>query len=43
VSVWSNRAAFDAFETGTAARDFRASVARLIGSLYDDRIYRRLD
>jgi quinol monooxygenase YgiN len=42
VSAWSNRAAFDAFETGTAAREFRGTVARLIGSLFDDRIYRPL-
>jgi len=43
VSFWSDRASFDAFSASAPAREFRKTVARLIGSLYDDRIYHRVD
>ena len=41
VAVWSDRASLDAFAASPEAREFRASVAPLIGSPYDERLYRR--
>jgi quinol monooxygenase YgiN len=43
ISVWTDRAKFNAFVAGTAAREFRKSVASLLGSPYDERLYRRVD
>jgi len=43
VAVWSSRASFDSFAASAPAREFRKTVARLLGSLYDDRIYHRVD
>jgi quinol monooxygenase YgiN len=42
VAAWSSRTNFNAFAAGTAAREFRASVAPLLGSPYDERLYRRI-
>jgi quinol monooxygenase YgiN len=39
VASWSSRAQLDEFNSGAAAREFRASVAPLIGSPYDERLY----
>ncbi len=43
IAVWTDRAKFNAFADGAAAREFRKSVASLLGSPYDERLYRRLD
>jgi quinol monooxygenase YgiN len=43
VARWSSRGPLDEFTASAAAREFRASVAPLIGSLFDDRHYRRID
>jgi quinol monooxygenase YgiN len=43
VAAWKSAADLDAFEASSAARDFRKIVAPLIGSLYDERRYRRVD
>jgi quinol monooxygenase YgiN len=43
IAVWNSRAKFDDFTAGTAAREFRKSVASLLGSPYDERLYRRAD
>ena len=43
VAVWSSRKSFDDFAAGAAAREFRASVASLLGSPYDERLYRRAE
>jgi quinol monooxygenase YgiN len=42
ISSWSTRAQLNEFTDGAPAREFRASVAPLIGSPYDERIYQRL-
>jgi quinol monooxygenase YgiN len=42
IAVWRTRGDFDAFTASAAALDFRSSVAPLLGSLYDDRLYRLL-
>jgi quinol monooxygenase YgiN len=42
IAVWRTRQDFDAFTASAPSRDFRAGVASLLGSLYDDRLYRRL-
>jgi len=41
IAVWTSRAKFDEFTAGAAAREFRKSVASLLGSPYDERLYRR--
>lgn len=43
VAVWSSRGRFNDFAAGPAAREFRDSVASLLGSPYDERFYRRAD
>jgi quinol monooxygenase YgiN len=40
VAVWRTRRDFDVFTASATALDFRSSVAPLLGSLYDDRLYR---
>jgi quinol monooxygenase YgiN len=40
IASWTSRSKLDAFTVGTAAREYRASVAPLIGSPYDQRLYR---
>ena len=42
VSAWSTRAQLDDFAASAATRNYRATVAPLIGSLYDERLYRRI-
>jgi quinol monooxygenase YgiN len=43
IAVWRSQAAFDDFSASAGAREYRASVAPLIGSPYDERLYRRID
>ena len=43
VAAWSSQAALDDFANSAAAREYRVSVALLIGSPYDERLYRRID
>jgi quinol monooxygenase YgiN len=43
VAVWSSRTKLNDFAASAAARAFRTSVGPLIGSLYDERLYRRID
>jgi quinol monooxygenase YgiN len=43
IAVWSGRAKLNDFTASAAARDFRTTVGPLIGSLYDDRLYERID
>jgi len=43
IGVWRARADLDAFAASDAARSFRASIAPLLGSLYDERVYRALE
>jgi quinol monooxygenase YgiN len=43
VEVWSDRAKLNDFTAGTAAREFRTTVGPLIGSLFDERLYERID
>jgi quinol monooxygenase YgiN len=43
VGVWSSRTGFDDFTAGAAAREYRATVGPLIGSPYDERLYRRIE
>jgi quinol monooxygenase YgiN len=40
VAVWSSRTGFDDFAAGAAAREYRATIGPLIGSPYDERLYR---
>jgi len=42
IAQWAARRDFDQFASGEAARQFRASVAPLLGSPYDERLYRAL-
>ncbi len=42
IAVWTSRAKFNDFAAGPAARDFRKSVASLLGSPYDERLYHRV-
>jgi quinol monooxygenase YgiN len=39
VARWASRAQLDEFAASAAAREYRASVGPLIGSLYDERLY----
>jgi quinol monooxygenase YgiN len=41
VFAWANRADLDAFEAGGANREFRRSIAALLGAPYDERLYQR--
>jgi len=43
VGVWSSRTGFDDFTAGAAAREYRATVGPLIGSPYDERLYRLIE
>lgn len=43
IAAWRGRSEFDAFAAGSAAREFRKEVASLLGSPYDERLYRRAD
>jgi quinol monooxygenase YgiN len=43
VAAWRSASDLEAFEASDAAREFRRIVAPLIGSLYDERRYRRVD
>ena len=40
IGLWSSRARFSEFAASAAAREFRSSVASVLGSPYDDRLYR---
>ena len=43
IAVWTRREKFNDFTSGPAAREFRKSVASMVGSPYDERLYRRTD
>jgi quinol monooxygenase YgiN len=43
VSAWLGEAPFRAFAAGAGARAFRQTVAPRLGSLYDERLFRRVD
>jgi hypothetical protein len=43
VAGWSTLRHFDAFAAGAATREYRLAVTPIIGSLYDERLYRRVD
>ena len=43
VALWSSLGRLNDFAASAAAREYRTSVAPLIGSLYDERFYRRVD
>jgi quinol monooxygenase YgiN len=43
VSGWTSESALHSFESTRAARDFRQTVAPLLGSPYDERLFRRVD
>ena len=43
VSAWLGEAPFRVFAASAGAREFRQTVAPLLGSLYDERLYRRVD
>ena len=43
VAAWKSVPDLEAFEASDASRDFRRIIAPLIGSLYDERRYRRAD
>jgi quinol monooxygenase YgiN len=43
VSGWIGESQFRAFAASRAARDFRQAVGPLLGSPYDDRLFRRVD
>ena len=43
IAAWRSAADLEAFEASSPAREFRKIVAPLIGSLYDERRYRRAD
>ena len=42
IAEWNARPDFERFASSEAAREFRASVAPVLGSLYDERLYRSL-
>jgi quinol monooxygenase YgiN len=42
VEVWANRGAFDLHEMQKETRAFRATLAPMLGALYDERIYKEL-
>ena len=43
VAAWSSIRRFDEFASGAATREYRLAVTPLIGSLYDERLYHRID
>jgi quinol monooxygenase YgiN len=43
VSAWLGEAPFRAFAAGDGARGFRRTIAPLLGSPYDERLFRRID
>ena len=43
VSAWLGEAPFHVFAASAGAREFRQTVAPLLGSPYDERLYRRVD
>lgn len=43
VATWTSREQWAAFSAGAAAREFRRSVGPLLGSPYDERLYRVLE
>lgn len=43
IEAWSSEAALQAQRRSPAARKFRSDIAGIIGSLYDDRLYRPLN
>lgn len=43
ISAWVSESPLHAFEATRAARDFRQAVAPLLGSPYDERLFRRVD
>ena len=43
VAAWSSSSRFDEFASGAATREYRLAVTPLIGSLYDERLYHRID
>jgi quinol monooxygenase YgiN len=43
VAIWTSRSKLDEFTGGSAAREYRATVAPLIGSPYDERFYRPIE
>lgn len=43
IAAWRSREDFNNFAASAAAREFRTSVASLLGSPYDERFYRRAD
>jgi quinol monooxygenase YgiN len=43
IAAWQNRKAFDAYEMSAYARKFRDAVGPLLGSPFDDRLYRPIN
>ena len=43
IAVWNARESFDAFAASPAAREFRQAVGSLLGSLYDERLYKLVE
>lgn len=43
VSAWLGESPFRAFTASATAREFRQTIAPLLGSPYDDRLFRRVD
>jgi quinol monooxygenase YgiN len=43
LAAWQNRKAFDAYENSAYARQFREAVGPLLGSPFDDRLYKSID
>jgi quinol monooxygenase YgiN len=43
IAAWQYRTAFDAYEMSPYARQFRDTVGPLLGSPFDDRLYRPID
>jgi quinol monooxygenase YgiN len=43
VAAWGSRTGFDDFTAGAAAREYRATIGPLIGSPYDERLYRLIE
>lgn len=43
ISAWLGESPFHAFTSGAAAREFRQTVGPLLGSPYDERLFRRVD
>jgi quinol monooxygenase YgiN len=43
IAAWQNRKAFDAYEMSAYAKQFRDTVGPLLGSPFDDRLYRPIN